>query len=268
MKKPSTFLVTLCGLVTISASGLFVISCHDEATVEIPEKNEISAASFMANLDANLNSFMDVAIDANKAQHSRVSATFNPPKDSTTLIFIEHPMPEAIPILTPRRLLEHVDSTGTELSLINDGTFEDSILVSNAACMEALNPLILDSKNYLYGKGFTETEIQEMLAEENAEESDLVPFVMALAEEEEYQANHPEEYEPNSRGDIDWKRAGRCAFETIGGDILDELFKHPAKSWGKPLLKRVFKKVATKMLGPVGAVVAVVDFSMCYWGED
>ena len=51
----------------------------------------------------------------------------------------------------------------------------------------SLNPLVLESKQYLYTKGFSEQDIQQMIAEENAEEVDLIPFVMALTQTESNQ---------------------------------------------------------------------------------
>lgn len=34
----------------------------------------------------------------------------------------------------------------------------------------------------------------------------------------------------------------------------------------EPVLKTVFKTVASKMVCPVGVAIAVIDFSLCYWG--
>jgi len=38
------------------------------------------------------------------------------------------------------------------------------------------------------------------------------------------------------------------------------------KTWGKAAIKKAFKSVAKKMLGPIGALIAVSEFSYCMWG--
>ncbi len=61
---------------------------------------------------------------------------------------------------------------------------EAVIYVSEEETLEALMPLIEQSKNYLYRKGFTDIEIDEMLAENNASPAALVPLVLLLSEDE------------------------------------------------------------------------------------
>lgn len=56
------------------------------------------------------------------------------------------------------------------------------------AVNQTLDPLILEAKNYLYNKNFTERDIQNRIAEYNGTEQDLVPYVMILADLEQKNA--------------------------------------------------------------------------------
>lgn len=169
-------------------------------------------------------------------------------------------------IETPQQILEFTRITGAELSLIKSEASNDSLLLSEEKCWEAITPTILNCKNYLYGKGFTENEIQVMLKENNVDESSLIPFVLSLAEEEERQLNNSVDNVDIYTRSVDWNLAGKCAIHALGFDAMAGLAQSSAKTWSKAVLKRVFKTVASKMLGPVGAAIALIDFSLCYWG--
>lgn len=154
--------------------------------------------------------------------------------------------------------------TGAGISLDDDVTFTHTILVSERESLSALNPLISDSKKYLYDKGFSESEIQTMLKENNVDESSLVPFVISLTESEQYQ-NSISRNELYSTPTLDWRRVKTCAFKALGADILAGALQSSTKTWTKAVLKRLFKTVAARMFGPVGVTVAVIEFSICYF---
>lgn len=52
------------------------------------------------------------------------------------------------------------------------------------AIEESLNPLVQQSKEFLYTKGFTEQDIQQMIQQENGSETDLIPLVMTITQAE------------------------------------------------------------------------------------
>ena len=275
MKKPKS-LFALVGLLSVCAGCLFISSCQDEVndTTEAVYDDGKSASTFMSALDVNLNSFMDASVTAKESGvKTRVSLSTKPTVEDlgVTRVYVDLSLAEKPvnlkTISTPRHIMQLINDFGGEISLVNDGTFNDSFELSNEECMNALDPLIQESKEYLYNKGFSEVEIQEMLAENNVDESALVPFVSTLTEEEQSQI--VKNTQPISRKyveDIDWNKAGKCALNALGFDAIYALSQSTASQWSKRVLKQVFKTVAKKMVGPVGAAIAVIEFSICYWG--
>lgn len=141
------------------------------------------------------------------------------------------------------------------------------IPVSGESISEALNPMVLRSKQYLYSLGLTEYDIQEMVQEADSDESALIPFTLALIESEsEYYAMR--EYRrfsliPSAYADWDWQEIGSCALQALGFDIICSLRASAAKTWTKAAMKKAFKTVACKVIGPVGAAIFVIDFAIC-----
>lgn len=150
----------------------------------------------------------------------------------------------------------------------------DSILVNTSDIEKTLGPMIEDSRAYLRAKGMTNAEIDEMLNEYNADESLLVPLVISLASYENDETLEANLHTNKSifpllglsayagAGDFNWKKAGRCALETIGFDFAKTAFE---KKIIKSGIKIVLKSLAKELLGPVGAVIAVGEFISCYY---
>jgi hypothetical protein len=63
-----------------------------------------------------------------------------------------------------------------------------------------------------------------------------------------------------------YAQPGDCAMKSLGADFLFGVSGSSLKTWGKAAIKKAFKSVAKKMLGPIGALIAVVEFSYCMWG--
>ncbi len=148
---------------------------------------------------------------------------------------------------------------------------EAVIYVSEEETLEALMPLIEQSKAYLYRKGFTDIEIDEMLAENNASPATLVPLALLLSEDEINSQldkdNLIEECISFTRGEITLSTVLSCAIAATGADIIYSLQtggnnSHTNK-WTKKAIKLLFKKVAPRFLGPVGVGIAVVSFVAC-----
>lgn len=134
---------------------------------------------------------------------------------------------------------------------------------------QSLEPLVDQSKQYLYTKGFTEQDIQAMIAEEDAEETDLIPLVMAITQAENGQlvANNNIYFPVNTAyAKINWNQVGHCAMHALGVDILFSLGASSATVWSAVAIKSAFKTVAKRMLGPIGVAIAVVDFGFCMNG--
>ena len=131
----------------------------------------------------------------------------------------------------------------------------DSIYVDVEAAEKALDPMVKQSKQWLYSKGMSENEIQTMLAEEGATESELVPFVMGCMEAEGTVATRA----------ISLEKAKHCALMALGFDFVSYLGNSGITTWGKAALKKAFKSVAKKALGPAGAAIALIEFGICMY---
>lgn len=261
----------LCSLAVLAICTIciFAVSCQEE-TEAPPSLNESqTAATFISSLDDNVDSFMNTDIVITESTLTP-SSTRSQSVTATRKLYVDLSDIDTPVVLdtikTPKQIMNLVKTTGAEISLKDDGTYTHTLTISEEESLTALNPLILDSKKYLYGKGFTEAEIQTMLKENHVDESALVPFVLSLTEEEEYQQYNIVNNELYITRSVDWNRAGRCAVRALGFDALAGLAQSTAKTWSKAVLKTVFKTVASKMVGPVGVAIAVIDFSLCYWG--
>lgn len=145
-----------------------------------------------------------------------------------------------------------------------------SLSVDTNAVTTSLNPLVQDSKEFLYTKGFTEQDIQQMLVEENAVETDLIALAMVITENE---ATYPvaRNYSSsfvNSAQALTWSEVGHCASHALGMDVLFSLGSSGATVWTMGAIKTAFKSVAKRMLGPIGVAIAVVDFGFCLAGVE
>lgn len=136
---------------------------------------------------------------------------------------------------------------------------------------KSLSPLVREAKNYLISKGFTENDIEQMIAEENAEETDLIPLVMVATETEngKFTSNNLIFFPSNfAYAKLKWSEVGHCALHALGADIVFSLASSSATFWTVTSLKVAFKTVAKRALGPIGAAIAVVDFGLCLGGVE
>lgn len=163
---------------------------------------------------------------------------------------------------------------GAEYSSEDDGMHDGEILLSESEVKSSLAHLVQSSKRYLYSKGMSEEEIQEMLGEENADETVLVPFVMSLCdlEKQEYtfELSRSESNTFNLfattayAANNDWAKVGSCAMQALGLDVITE-FAYAGKVLTKAAIKSIFKTAAKRILGPIGVAIALVEFGVCMW---
>lgn len=134
-----------------------------------------------------------------------------------------------------------------------------------------LNPLVEESKQFLYSKGFTEEDIQKMIAEEHAEETDLIPLVMIVTQAENGQlvAKNYLNLLPIriANANVDWGQVGHCALHAVGMDVVTAFAASGASVWTTAAISTAFRSVTKRALGPIGAAIAVIDFSFCMSGN-
>lgn len=158
----------------------------------------------------------------------------------------------------------------------------DSFELSEIKANEALQPLIQASKTYLYSLSFSEWELQDMLAECGGMECDLVLLVLGLVavnenENQEYQLAPfvPAGFVPIGENEtvsplLNWHDVLDCAMEAIGADVVYALVAakpNVACVWTKKAIKKLMTGVAKRMLGPVGAIIALGEFSYCLYSH-
>lgn len=54
-----------------------------------------------------------------------------------------------------------------------------------------------------------------------------------------------------------------CIVHALGADALILLGTSNTSTWSWPVIKRTFKSIAKRMLGPIGVAIAVIDFGLC-----
>ena len=157
------------------------------------------------------------------------------------------------------------------VSIFNDGTAVDSVAISVNEAKQKLAPMVAKSRAYLLRNGMTNADIDEMLRENNVDETELVPLVLAMMEYDGslYTGMAPfcapktggKDYNQSSKPD--WKKIGSCALLALGCDIFDSFRNSACRSWSKAVIIKAFKIVAKRAYGPVGVVIAVGSFAGC-----
>lgn len=202
-------------------------------------------------------------------------------------------------VQTPEDLVLLYDRTAADFYYPEANVEGDTtITFSDKDAIEALEPLVAESKNVLHKYGFSDTEIQEMLDENGVDETQLVMLMMAIVNNEiepeySFQAmaskrgdsfgiinntlNHFETvlsdllftplYANQSRtsthGDLVSYMTNQ-EFKVVVGCAVKALVMDIAfKALSKALLKKAFVAIAKKVLGPVGVAIAVADFGWC-----
>lgn len=170
-----------------------------------------------------------------------------------------------------------VKETNAMISLSPDEFTDTSIELSNEKALEIVTPLIKESKQYLYGKGFTEQEIQYLIAEVGSDESVLVPFVLYIAEQEEHENRLCEDLgiklDPVTGLEtiggqpldpkFDWRKATSCALEAFGISSITDMLSGRIKKMTKKALMSLCKAIAKEVAGPIAAILIVADFAWC-----
>lgn len=264
----------------ILAVILVVQSCQKESLPQ--SKNQLKAKeNFLKALQKN-----QKVISSNLVTHSMYNKVENFSTGNTTSSAYNDEVYLNIPSQVTDEIQYSYDNINSIQSLSNflietDATIQYlpsetncnySLGINTQTVNVNLQPLVQDSKEFLYSKGFSEEEIQQMLLEENAPEIDLITLSMVIIENEMTYpiAKNSSDLFINSSyaRDIDWGEVGHCAVHAIGIDLLFSLGSSGAVAWSRATIKAAFKKVASRMMGPIGVTIAVVDFGFCMAGVE
>lgn len=145
------------------------------------------------------------------------------------------------------------------------GTYQISVQEAQTS----LQPTLIEAKNYLYAKGLTDLDIQNLLAADAEgpamSESDLIPLVMQLIAEEQNQGLTTNiDYLSLFGTSAHASQIGECAGDALGISAIAAVVNEGLHtSAGKALLKKALRKVASRALGWVGAAIFVYEFGDC-----
>lgn len=240
-----------------------------ESTQVTPE-----AENFLSFYEKNYQSITTESLKQSGKTRSAVTQK----NDDCITLYVNYPEDTSDPIKNLSFLVSSAQDisalhrlTAAEFTTTNTNNSVYTIQLSKEEVKKTLDPMVEKSKEYLIAKGFTSEEIQQMLLENKADESDLVTLVLLMTNEECKQKQDAEIAKEQSnynffatpcRANV-YSAAFDCGIEAVGLDIFSGLTQSAAKTWSKAIIKRVFKDVAEKALGPVGVVIAVADFGWC-----
>lgn len=99
------------------------------------------------------------------------------------------------------------------------------------------------------------------------EESDLIVYAM-FSPDARIESGYftTEETIARQRG-LSWSEVLHCAGIAIGADAVAMLSQSGASSWSISTIKKVFKGVAKRILGPIGVAIATITFAGCLINE-
>jgi len=253
-------------LIAVFTSAFLLIGCNvqkDELEA-IHKNNENFINTFMV---LKGNAFIeDITPSTTKAViHSADTKALKlcMPEDCTSLSI---PEIKSVRNLNDLQLIANKYAASFKITNVSE-PIEDVILISESKISASMAAMIKQSKQYLNSLGMSDCDIQQMLEDENADESILVPFVLSLIEHDNncyyaWQKNNKLSLIPHAYA-MEWGQVGHCALNAIGADIFFGLGNSMAKAWTKAAMKKAFKAAAERVIGPVGVAIAIIDFAIC-----
>lgn len=270
MKRKNLFFIL------VSLVSLMIVSCQSED--ETTQSSNTEFAEFANVYNSTMSDIFSIGVDKPNNGNNGSGPKRLPDSnrlDTTQQIFIIPNGPGYMETqyagCTLVELVDFAESVDATLSSLNDGTAIDSVLVSETEAREKLDPMVEQAWKYLRGKGMTTAEINAMLEENNADETTLVPLMIALMDyegcfDESVVAQVPSmnPNEPSQDKQFDYKQAALCVVEALGIDIIEEIIKSGTQTITKKFIIKTFKKVASKYVGgPVAVAITVIDFADC-----
>ncbi len=271
-----------------------LISCSDDDKIKHPDNEHY--VQFFEEFNSSVPSMLsdNQIIKGNKTRsHNNWGHGGRTPKDS--IIIIDAEIPVGMPdidwsnINTCLDLLELVNTYNASLNIHvpedyevdeGDGNTTTNTAystytfgMSNSDALSSLSVLILQSRAYLRTKNMTDADIDAMISENNVDEGALVELAFSMAEQEKYEYDNRESFFAQlnmsdffclkANAAIDWRNVGNCALQVLGAHALYDLYSIPVARWTMSLVKQAFTVIAQKYIGAVGAVISVIEFSVC-----
>ncbi len=264
--------------------GAFFIQSCQKSEIFSSKEEALSKTNFLNSANTSIHSLNNVKLIFNKSLKSKSSSTKFMGEEIATITIYSTPH---TPINT-NQSLENASSlkdlaTISKIDLgvsYEDGSSSDNIFesqkpiasyqISVEEAKEALRVTLSEGKNYLYSKGFTDSDILNLLAADldgpAMSESDLIPVVMMLIANEQESSNQLTsiDFLRFLSAPVYASKIGSCAGDALGISAIAAVISEGLRTKaGKALLKKVIRKVASRALGWVGAAIFVYEFGDC-----
>jgi hypothetical protein len=272
MNSFSKFAKGICTLIALNllvVAGSIIFNSCKKSDLENSKAGQANA-KFRSALALNGQTIGSISFD--KQIITQGTRVFLPANDS--VVYIKFPDKVFLDVETSFKTTNSIREL-SDLVLITDAVIQAepigigdnvnyAIDISVKEVTEALDPLVLEAKQYLYSKGFTDRSIQDMINEHNGTEHDLVAYVMTLTNIENNQ-NMLAQSNLNLFVNQTYamNQYVRCALIAIGADVLWALGGSSAATWSVKMMTKAFGAVAKRFLGPIGVAIAVVSFGVC-----
>jgi hypothetical protein len=282
--------VAIIAIYTVLAMSVFILdSCKKvENSVDNSDKagknfiiklknyrRHIGSVGFTRGIGLNIVMQNDIRIGT--SIRDKVSVVNNEPSNPVAPVYLDFPKgatSENINLVNKVTSIQQLADlqNATNAVIQYSPTTENSnneLRINIATLNNSLSPMILEAKQYLYAKGLSDFDIQNMLLEHKGKDEDLVPFVIALAnaevqpEPEMISRNYLQPFFSTANAKLNANDYQMCAIVAIGADVLFSLATSGLKTWSRALIMKAFGTVAKRMLGPVGVAIAVVSFGVC-----
>lgn len=248
-------------------------SCKKEPSISSNE----AAKTFLQSLKLSKKSLSSVQMSGHSASDKKIALVRDPQDPPVETVYVNFPNGNntnysVYQISSVQQLSNLIDDTDAIIQYNpNSQNQNNQVSFPIEEINSSLLPLISNAKQYLYTKGFSERQIQNMIVSEHGTEQDLIPFVTTLANIEGNQQvasnkvkiNFSDFFASSAYAKLNGNDYIRCALVAIGADVLFALGSSSAATWTVAIMSRAFSAVAKRFLGPIGVAIAVVSFGVC-----
>ncbi len=279
MTKPKSIVVITTILAVLGLNA--IVGCMNENPND--SKSTIAAETFMSALCQNYYELETTPLTPTVSTRGGSSEL----KEDCAVIkvqFSEGTPPEDKELASLAKTVQDVSSlyriTAAELTVDADDFFgnetgnTETIVLSEEKARTLLVPYVKASVDYLMAQGLTENQIDSIKNVTNATDEDLVIASMLLLNQE--LKNRESSIAKSNKMNkihifatpchaVNFSGVMDCGLQAIGMDIFYGLSQSVAKTWSVKVIIKAFGTVAKKAIGPIGAAIAVGEFSYCMY---
>lgn len=283
------FVKGMFGIFIIKLTILGIVLIYQACETESEEFN-FAKENFLSSVRSDIFNVQKISVSKSLNTNLNFNRTPEEIQEVTTTICIYSPDDTSRPIPSEEENVDlgqlmEIEDVDVGFTDSNGNSSEDTPPYSRIlGCFEipveptesSMQSSLTEAKNYLYSKGFTDNDINDLLSADAEgpaiDESALVPAVMAMIAEEQNQTtvtssfNYSSLFISSAHANSFYQENDLydCALRSLGISALTEAFEKGLKSEaGKKALKKAIRKVAARTLGWVGAAWAAYEFGDC-----